>query len=322
MPKGTDKSVLKKDLLKIGLLSLLSVVLFQTHLFIFLASVPLLYCYFKFGHSTFWMMSALCTLIMSFSGSSLYTLLYGVIIILIAAVFAKSVRPKQSITSLIGKSIITLSLVSVTLGTVISKGHPYTALHQSISQGLKRLPVLIKENEATLAEVWRSNPTQYAHLKTQAAELAQQAPTLTSTFLHNKFLGYGIGGLILLFCFWTVILKAFNISVTNSNLSQWKTPDLLVWWVIGSAIMTQLTVPFLTPLSKNLVTIFFVLYFLQGLSIAFFYFKQKRYSVMQRNLCFTLLTLFPIFPAGIGFFDLWVNFRKKIIKRQKEGATT
>jgi uncharacterized protein YybS (DUF2232 family) len=54
-------------------------------------------------------------------------------------------------------------------------------------------------------------------------------------------------------------------------------------------------------------------YFFQGIAIVSFYFNKKRFPRVIRIFLYTLIAiqqLVLLAVIGLGFFDMWFNFRK------------
>lgn len=97
------------------------------------------------------------------------------------------------------------------------------------------------------------------------------------------------------------------------RLNTWKTPDYLVWGVIGSALMLLLPGGFFKMLGLNGMVIFTIIYFFQGIAIISFYLEKKKVPAPIRVLLYGTIIIQQIFIfaiAGIGFFDVWLNFRQ------------
>ena len=97
------------------------------------------------------------------------------------------------------------------------------------------------------------------------------------------------------------------------RLNTWKAPDFLVWGVIGCALILLLPGSFLKMLGLNGMVIFTIIYFFQGIAIISFYFEKKKIPVAIRVLLYGTIIIQQIFIlaiAGIGFFDVWANFRQ------------
>ncbi len=97
------------------------------------------------------------------------------------------------------------------------------------------------------------------------------------------------------------------------DLAKWKSPEYLVWLVIVSGVL--LMIPFLSLkiIGLNLVIVLLPIYFLHGISIISFYFEKKKVPRILRGMLYSLVVLqqlFSLLIIGLGFFDLWVDFRK------------
>jgi uncharacterized protein YybS (DUF2232 family) len=96
-------------------------------------------------------------------------------------------------------------------------------------------------------------------------------------------------------------------------LNLWKAPEFLVWGVIGCGLVLIVPQKTLGMLSLNGLILLMTIYFFQGISIVSFYFEKKQlpkrlsfflYSIMALQQILLLLVI------GLGFFDIWLNFRK------------
>ncbi|MGB9498397.1 MAG: YybS family protein [Dissulfuribacterales bacterium] len=124
----------------------------------------------------------------------------------------------------------------------------------------------------------------------------------------------------LLFAAWLNLLltrMAFKSQKTNyaalCPLNIWKSPDFLVWGVIGFSLMLLLPNAFVKMLGLNGMILFVVIYFFQGMAIISFYFDKKKIPIVLRALLYGIIFIQQIFVfaiAGLGFFDVWLNFRK------------
>lgn len=123
-----------------------------------------------------------------------------------------------------------------------------------------------------------------------------------------------------LFLTWTSLLiakpllKRRNLFYPDfGSLNTWKAPELLVWFVIGCGLM--LLVPFrpLKLVGFNGLLILLTIYFFQGIAIVSYYFERKRFPRALRVFLYSLIALqqmILLIVIGIGFFDMWLNFRK------------
>ena len=123
-----------------------------------------------------------------------------------------------------------------------------------------------------------------------------------------------------LFVTWISILLAKPVLVSRSlyypdfgPLNLWKAPDYLVWVVIGCALALFLPIPVIKIIGLNGLLILMTVYFFQGIAIVSYYFKKKRFPKILRVFLYTLMALQQLIllaVIGLGFFDLWINFRR------------
>lgn len=111
-----------------------------------------------------------------------------------------------------------------------------------------------------------------------------------------------------------VVLKSKKYAYQSLvGLNAWKTPDTLVWGVVASALMLMMPAGFLKLLGINGMIVFTIIYFFQGIAIISFYFEKKSVPSAIRFLLYGTIIIQQILIfaiAGVGFFDVWLNFRK------------
>ena len=97
------------------------------------------------------------------------------------------------------------------------------------------------------------------------------------------------------------------------RLSLWKAPEPLVWPVIGCSLVLLIPERSLWLLGLNGLLILMTVYFFQGIAIVSFYFEKKKFPRVLRISLYVLIALQQIvvlIVIGLGFFDIWLNFRK------------
>lgn len=122
------------------------------------------------------------------------------------------------------------------------------------------------------------------------------------------------------FVSWTNLLLAKPIFKSRElfypsfgSLKLWKAPESLVWGIIGCGLLLLLPDKTFKIFGLNGLLILITIYFFQGIAIVSFYFEKKRFP---RGLRFFLYSLIALQQAillviiGLGFFDMWLNFRK------------
>lgn len=97
------------------------------------------------------------------------------------------------------------------------------------------------------------------------------------------------------------------------RLTTWSTPEKLVWGAIGCAIAMLLPATGIRLIGLNGILILMMIYFLHGIAIVAYFFDKKKFPRMARTFIYTLIAIqhvFALVVIALGFFDLWVNFRK------------
>jgi Predicted membrane protein (DUF2232). len=125
-----------------------------------------------------------------------------------------------------------------------------------------------------------------------------------------------------LFTVWINTLAAREIFQKNGvpypdfgDLSRWKAPEKLIWFLLASGGMLLMPVEGVMFLGLNLLIICLYVYLLQGLSIVSFIFKTKNVHRIFRMPCYFLIfaqQFIILLVIAVGVFDLWVDFRKYI----------
>ena len=110
------------------------------------------------------------------------------------------------------------------------------------------------------------------------------------------------------------LLKSRSLSCPDFGpLNMWKAPEFLVWAVIGCGLALFIPVAIISAIGKNGLLILMTVYFFQGIAIVAFYFEKKRFPRMVRFFLYTLIALQHLIllaVIGLGFFDMWINFRR------------
>ena len=129
-----------------------------------------------------------------------------------------------------------------------------------------------------------------------------------------------------LFVSWTSLLiakpllKAKNIFFPDfDSLKLWKAPEFMVWLFIGCGVMLILPENSFKILGLNGLIILLTIYFFQGIAIVSFYFEKKNVPRIFRIFLYSILALQQLVllcVIGLGFFDIWINFRKLGIKKE------
>jgi len=98
-----------------------------------------------------------------------------------------------------------------------------------------------------------------------------------------------------------------------SALSEWNAPPWLVWIFIAAGAMSVLPQTYIRFPGINIFLVVSFIYLLQGLAIVSFFFQNKNISMFFRFLAYFLIAIqqmLMIAIAAVGFFNLWIDFRK------------
>ncbi len=110
------------------------------------------------------------------------------------------------------------------------------------------------------------------------------------------------------------MLKAKNIfSPEFGSLKLWQAPEFMVWIFIGCGVALILSDNTFKILGLNGLIVLMTIYFFQGIAIVSFYFEKKNVPRIFRIFLYSVLALQQLVllsVIGLGFFDMWLNFRK------------
>lgn len=110
------------------------------------------------------------------------------------------------------------------------------------------------------------------------------------------------------------MLKAKNIfSPDFGSLKLWQAPEFMVWIFIGCGAALILSDNIFKILGLNGLIVLMTIYFFQGIAIVSFYFEKKNVPRIFRIFLYSVLALQQLVllsVIGLGFFDMWLNFRK------------
>lgn len=119
------------------------------------------------------------------------------------------------------------------------------------------------------------------------------------------------------------LLKASRLRIPDfGTLNRWRAPENLVWLVIFSGLAAVTPVEGLMFTGINGLIVLGTIYFFNGIAIVSYYFEAKNFSRPARICLYGLIALqqfLLIVIVGLGFFDLWLNFRKLEIQKNDQG---
>ncbi len=133
-----------------------------------------------------------------------------------------------------------------------------------------------------------------------------------------------------LFVSWTNLLMARTLFRVKGiacpefgPLTHWRPPEILVWGVIGCGLVLLIPSGSLKLLGLNGLITLMTVYFFAGIAIVSYFFEKKRFPRVLRFFLYSLIALqqfILLLVIGLGFFDVWLNFRKLVLKPPKQDA--
>jgi len=109
------------------------------------------------------------------------------------------------------------------------------------------------------------------------------------------------------------ILRRFGGIFPDAPLRHWRSPDGLVWVLIGAGFGVLAFSGFGQFLALNLLLIVAAVYFLQGLSVVAFFVDRIGFPPVLRPLLYFFLIVQYILALGVtvvGIVDLWADLRR------------
>lgn len=100
---------------------------------------------------------------------------------------------------------------------------------------------------------------------------------------------------------------------SNRTFSEWICPENLVWGFIAASLALFMGQGMVADVGLNLFVIMMVVYFAQGMSIVIHFLKSRKVPIFFWIVLFIFIFAQPLLiglVAGLGVFDIWVDFRK------------
>jgi len=111
-----------------------------------------------------------------------------------------------------------------------------------------------------------------------------------------------------------ISLKTGVVTAIDSHkLSEWKTPDALVWGVVFPGFGVMFADGALGSVSANAFLVTMALFMIQGVAIIHHWFFRNSASVVLRAIGYFVIFSHPLFmllTSGLGLMEVWVDFRK------------
>lgn len=99
------------------------------------------------------------------------------------------------------------------------------------------------------------------------------------------------------------------------RLKEWRSPEWLIGGFIVAAALTVLPVGRLSTLGLNALIVTGQVYFFQGLAIVSVFMVERNWPFLVRCPIYILILIqiyMMVIVAGLGLFDAWFDFRKRI----------
>ncbi|MDD2364995.1 MAG: DUF2232 domain-containing protein [Desulfuromonadaceae bacterium] len=147
-------------------------------------------------------------------------------------------------------------------------------------------------------------------------ELLKSSMTTAAELLHRLYPSLIVSMLIVIAGCNLLLLKK-SIAKTAPDIiigefSTFKCHDLTVWVLIATGITQLLPESQITYPALNVLLVVLFVYFIQGMAVVSTLLSRHSISTFLRIMLYVLLIIQPYLLAliaGIGLFDLWVDFR-------------
>ncbi len=270
------------------------------NLFFFLGGIPLRILFLKLGSQFFWLISALMIgILWSLSGDPEQLIVLGSLTVLIG------------LYSEVEKRLGFNRFISALLAVLVSGGISLSFYFQS-GQGIYG-----PESDKIKAEIGKQiEPMIQSGQKPE--ELVNQLFMLMPGLYINSLLIV----LVLSLIFERVWLRSKSQSYRNrkESLLHFKLPEHLVWFscffALGAFTDWLDPYPNVHGFFMNAAIILVGCYFFQGLAVAVHFVKSLKMGSLFQTLILIVLLGQIYFLSFIGFVDLWIDFRKKRIKKR------
>jgi len=111
-----------------------------------------------------------------------------------------------------------------------------------------------------------------------------------------------------------ILFKKLGLDgIDFGDLSFWKAPDKMVWYLIAAGAMVLLSDERTAFIGWNMLVVVLSVYLLAGLAIVSFFMKKSPLPKGFRYLIYFLIfaqQIATLLVVAAGLFDLWVDFRK------------
>jgi uncharacterized protein YybS (DUF2232 family) len=274
--------------------------------------LPISYYRYKLGRAAGGAILALSGIVMSVMAEGLsFDLALFVLLLVLGFVLGEMLEEGASVEKTVLYPCLSVIGASVALGLL------YSAFSQTALTSLVNL--YVKQNLDLTLELYRqmSMPEETLQALSRSLETIQ--------YVLVRIIP-GLAVMSALFVTWVNLLMTRSLvrfrglkTLDFGSLTRWKSPEILVWVVIAGGVLLLIPIKSLKIIGLNIVISLIMIYFIQGISIVSFYFDKRKFPRILRWVLYGLIgvqQLFSLLVIGLGFFDLWIDFRK-INKNEK-----
>jgi len=297
-----------KFILRIILLSLINSFFFYSGFLSFFSLLIPLFVYFKYGNLVFYYNVFLSTMLVSIFGGLIYTYIYIIFVVYIAFVlkyfFKDKILFKQNVLKAMYFIFTTFFVLTILLLVYTNKGFLSTLTDQ-ISKTL----VFLEQN---YFDIYKQILIQFPSRQALIDKLVVSVPAVFIVSIAMYIL--------------SSVFIAINLANKNrlniKKLIFYRVSNKLLWPAIVSGAFFVFSASsyskglYFKMFSYSLFYVFLLIYFFQGIGVLISYLSifVKKYVFIQ-----SFILVFVILSAGsflslLGFFDVFFDFRKKIIK--------
>ena len=269
--------------------------------------LPILFYRFKLGRSLgMLILTAVVLIVISIVGwNSIGTVAFlfelGLVGLILPEVFELNLSVEKTVGITTGV-VLTTGAVMLALYSLFSTTSPWAVVSDYLEESVKLALAMYREMDASGEKI---------------GILEQSLEGIVHVMVRI------IPGAVIvttLFVVWTNLLLARYVLRSKQlfysdfgRLNQWKAPEPLVWVAIASGVLLLLGNPGLKMLGINGLIVVMMIYFFQGIAIVSFYFEKKQFPKILRGILYGLIAvqqLLVLVVIGVGFFDMWVDFRR------------
>ena len=287
-----------------GVPFILSGVLFLSGVFTLFSPLPILMLAFQSGRAWAWAAAFTNLALVAFAGGGPSAALYAIFVMALALSLPEFLKRKIRVENSALLSMGTMAVVGLLVVASLAyanRVNPVAHLRQELSSWVD---FLLSSISPEAKETWLRG---------------EDAGDWKNQLLSEVPSGIGIFALILVWANTFIVLRLNpqklreSLNLEFSYFRTWKAPEYLLWPTIIASVFMIFAHGKLEIWGTNFFKFFMAIYAIQGLSILSFVFDVWKFRGLVRSVAY-LLVVFLMLPLvlGIGFFDLWFDFRAKL----------